>query len=261
MNARRIGAIVEREWFEVRRNKMILITMALLPLLLVAITLVVTVLLERTPVSEMKLRGFVAPPGLGGLTAKQAFIAVMADQWLLYLLLIPSALPVTIAAYSVIGEKALRTLEPLLATPITTAELLIGKTVAALTPAVLLGWLAYAIAVIGLYFVSGPSLLAQAVRPLWLLGMGVLSPLLALLATLLALLTSSRVNDVRAAQVIAALVVVPVVGGAAAMVSGKILLNLRLLLGAIAVLALLDAALLWATIRVFRRETILTRWK
>jgi len=49
-------------------------------------------------------------------------------------------IPVNIAAYSVVGEKTTRSLEPLLATPITTAELLIGKNMAAAIPAVLATW-------------------------------------------------------------------------------------------------------------------------
>ena len=38
------------------------------------------------------------------------------------------------AAHAVVGEKQARTLEPLLATPITTVELLVAKVLGALVP-------------------------------------------------------------------------------------------------------------------------------
>ena len=54
------------------------------------------------------------------------------------LVLVPVTSAMSVAAYSVVGEKQARTLEPLLATPITTFELLAGKVLGALLPAVAL---------------------------------------------------------------------------------------------------------------------------
>ena len=44
--------------------------------------------------------------------------------------------PVGIASYSLVGEKVQKSLEPLLATPTTDEEILVGKSIAAFLPAI-----------------------------------------------------------------------------------------------------------------------------
>src|SRR5207247_10239886 len=56
------------------------------------------------------------------------------QQFLMLFLIIPITGAMALAAHSVVGEKQARTLEPLLATPITTFELLVGKVLGALLP-------------------------------------------------------------------------------------------------------------------------------
>ena len=64
--------------------------------------------------------------------AVQAFIF---QQFLVLLVLSPVAASMSSAAFSIIGEKQARTLEPLLATPISTTELLGAKILGAFVPA------------------------------------------------------------------------------------------------------------------------------
>jgi hypothetical protein len=60
------------------------------------------------------------------------------QQFLILLVLTPVAGAMSVAAYAVVGEKQARTLEPLLATPITTFELLAAKVLGALIPGIVL---------------------------------------------------------------------------------------------------------------------------
>ena len=53
----------------------------------------------------------------------------------------------------------------------------------------------------------------------------------------------------------------PLIGGGMSVLVGQTLLGTRFLLGAVAALVPLDVALLVLTIRLFRRESILTRWR
>jgi ABC-2 type transport system permease protein len=46
-------------------------------------------------------------------------------------------LPTAIASYSLVGEKVEKSLEPLLATPTTDGAILLGKNIAAFTPAII----------------------------------------------------------------------------------------------------------------------------
>jgi ABC-2 type transport system permease protein len=265
MNRQRIWAIVEKEWLDMRKNKMIVIMMALIPLLLVGMILGTTYFMQLAPEDELNLntgsQSFSLPPELAALGEKEGFIVLMNDQYMFYLLLIPMALPVYVAAYSIIGEKETRSLEPLLATPITTAELLVGKIIAAVSPAVILAWLSFAAVACGMYFIASRIVFTQLVRPVWTLGMLLLSPLFALLSTSSGVIASSRINDPRAAQQVTAIFIVPLIGLSIAVLAGKIFLNVTVLLWATAVVALINLGVLWVAVRLFQRETILTRWK
>ena len=59
----------------------------------------------------------------------------------------------------------------------------------------------------------------------------------------------------------AAVFIVPVIGISIAVLAGKIFLNVQVLLWAIAVVALVNLGVLWVAVKLFQRETILTRWK
>ena len=56
------------------------------------------------------------------------------NAFLFFFMIYTGALPATIASYSMVGEKVERSLEPLLATPATDGEILLGKALAALIP-------------------------------------------------------------------------------------------------------------------------------
>ncbi len=264
MNEQRIWAIVEKEWLDMRKNKMIIATMALLPILLVALILGTTYFMQRTPEEELNLdtgKSFSLPPELAALGVKDGFIVLMNDQYMFYLLLIPMALPVYVAAYSIIGEKETRSLEPLLATPVSTAELLVAKTITAVAPAVILAWLSFALTAIGMYFIASRVVFAQLVRPVWTLGMLLLSPLFALLSTSSGVIASSRINDPRSAQQVTVIFILPLIGASIAVLAGKIFMNVQVMLWAAAVVALINLGVLWVAVKLFQRETILTRWK
>src|SRR5919201_2057389 len=94
---------------------------------------------------------------LAGLDDRQTLEVLLLGQFLILLLLAPISAPLTIASYSIVGEKQLRTLEPLLASPIRTWELLLAKAVAATVPGVVGGWLGYAILAVGARPALGPA--------------------------------------------------------------------------------------------------------
>lgn len=261
MSSTRVRAVLAKELAEIRRNKLIVISMAILPLIMVGMTLVTAYLLLEQPAAEAVKSGFRPPPALLHLERREALLVLLNDQYMFYLLMMPMILPVTIAAYSIIGEKETRSLEPLLATPITTGELLVAKAVAAAGPAAVLGWLSYVVTIIGMAFIAPAPVVAALVRPVWSVGMLLLSPLLALFATQIGLLVSARTKDVRAAQSVAALTVLPLVGGAIAIVAGNVYLELPFLVLAVGGALVANAFMLWLTARLFQREQILTRWK
>src|SRR5205807_1863825 len=88
---------------------------------------------------------YAAAPAVAGLDPKEAVQGFIATYFLILFMLIPTVVPLTMAIYSVIGEKASRTLEPLLATPVGVGDLLFAKSLASTVPSVIVTWTAYGI--------------------------------------------------------------------------------------------------------------------
>lgn len=259
----RILAVVRREWAELGRNRVVLVSVIVPPLLFVAFPLaglyggVVPYLAENTPQLEGLRR---AIPELGGLDDRQAIEILLLGQSLGLLLLAPVSAALTIASYSIVGEKQQRTLEPLLASPIRSSELLLAKTLAAALPSIGAGWLAYSILVVA----AAPGLtrtaLSYLLGPTGLLLIVVLAPLVALLGVGLAVLASARADDPRAAQQLGVLIVLPLLGLLFAQATGLIYLGPGVVLAASLAAALVNVGLLAVAARLFEREAILTRW-
>lgn len=258
----RIGAVVQKEWMEFRQSKSILWAMSVLPVVLVlGIIGLNASLAQPAGSSPVDLGEMDVPAALSDLSPLAVFLVQLNDQLLVTLLTIAVALPAYIAASSIIGEKETKTLEPLLATPTSTLELLLGKALGAISPAVITTWLAYSLILIGLSLVSSPTVVAYAYRPAWLAAMLLLCPLMALLSVLCGLCISSRVNDPRVAQQIMAFLLLPLIILGTGTVSGWLYISLPLVLLAVLMMVIIDSGLLWLTVWLFRREVILTRWK
>ena len=260
MNRAKVRAIVEKEVADARKNRMIIISMALVPILLVALTLGTAVYMLNSADGMDEDDASIIPPQLGDIEPLHAVLMMLNDQYLFYFLIIPMMMPVYIAAYSIVGEKETRSLEPLLATPITVWELLVGKSIAAVVPPVILTWLSFIVLLIGGYFVMPEPVFEALVRPVWIVGTALLSPLLALLSVFSGVIVSSRLNDPRAAQQVTGIFVVPIVALSMVVLAGKIFLDVWVVVLAAAVTLVLDSVVLFFAIKLFQRETILTRW-
>jgi ABC-2 type transport system permease protein len=168
----------------------------------------------------------------------------------------------SLASQSIVGEKQTKSLEPLLATPIRTSELLLGKGLTAMLPALVATWVAFLLFIVaGRFLIESERVFFALLQPKWLVAMLVLAPLLSLLSVSIAVALSSRVNDARTVQQIGGFVVLPIVLLGVAQTVGLVLLNATtFVIGALA-LAVIDVLLLRLGVRLFQREKILTQWK
>jgi ABC-2 type transport system permease protein len=258
----KVKTIVGKEWAEVFKNRLVLFTVAFLPLILVALPLVSLYFIGDLGSEELDQ----APDEFFGelcigMSEADCGTVFLLNLYTLLLMILPVAIPVSIAAYSVVGEKTARSLEPLLATPITTLELLLGKALAAVTPAVTATWLGYAIYVVGVRLLVNDVVFSYMLQPLWFIAIGVVSPLLALMAVSFGLMVSSRVSDPRVAEQVSAVVILPLVLFIVGQSVGLILIDQRTIILMAIVVALIDIILIYFTVKLFQRETILTRWK
>ena len=171
-------------------------------------------------------------------------------------------LPTIIASYSFIGEKLEKSLEPLLATPTTDGELLFGKSLGAFIPcigATYVGALIFVVVLDGWSMVNLGTLLLPTVY--WALVTGFVIPLACVLSVEANIIISSRVNDIRAAQQVGGIIILPLLLLIVLPSMIQILPMVTMALILSGGLAVADIGLFYLSKAVFKREEILTKWK
>lgn len=261
---KKIQTIIRKEWAEVFKNRLVLFSVIFLPLMMTALPLIMLWLTRSTGTEGLTTDmpeqfGQLCAPGLTGGECFQVFLV---GQFMLLFLLLPLIIPINIAAYSIVGEKTTHSLEPLLATPITTAELLTGKNLAAVIPAVIATWVGFSIFAIGAFIISTSKQLVLALLdPMWILAIVLVGPLMAVLSVNFSIMISSRVNDPRAAEQISTVIILPLLVVFFGRITGIFMIDRQFILWMSLALLVGDALMVYLAVRLFQRETILTRWK
>jgi ABC-type Na+ efflux pump permease subunit len=227
------------------RKRTVLYTVVLLPLMLsILFPLVIEFSGRRT----------------GGIPA--SYLPTLLDSFAWFFVIIPAIIPGPIASYSIVGEKIEKSLEPLLVTPTTDGEILLGKSIAAFLPAIIATYASATIFMAGIDAVTQGKL-GYLYFPNW--EMAVILLLLAPLATMLSIelnvISSSKVSDVRTAGQLGSLMFVPFIGIYLAGEIGIITLDTNTLLIIAAVVAVLVLILFRISTATFQRDQILTKWK
>jgi uncharacterized membrane protein SpoIIM required for sporulation len=182
----------------------------------------------------------------------------VGEQAIPFLLLVVGFFPISfslvIALETFVGEKERKSLEPLLATPLTNTQLYLGKSLAAVIPPVGASFMGIII-----YFIS--LVLSIQYRPPFVLGLQVLllTTAEALVMVSGAVIISSQTTSVRAANLLASFIILPM----AFVVQGEALImfwaRYDVLWYVLAALVVLDVMLVRMGIRVFNREELLAR--
>jgi ABC-2 type transport system permease protein len=270
VNRRRVAAVVGKEWAEAVRNRTIVWTYAVVALVLLAMPLVLAFVLidgvaadlRSDPASEEVLRLLEGRrPALAALADRERMQVLLLRQMVPLYLILPVLGAMSIATFSVVGEKTSRSLEPLLVTPLTAGELLFSKTLAAAVPAVAGAWLtfgAFVAATLGLGGTRVAAMVADGAAWLTILLIG---PLIALLGIGAGVLVSARAKDPRSAQQIGSLVLLPLIVLVAAPTKAAFLLSPLWVLAGAALLAVLVTLLFRWGVRLFDRERIFTHWR
>ena len=263
MRAAIVWTVIAREWQELVRNRLLLSSVLVPPVILAVLPIILVKVAANAPnIPASAVAQIIAGhPQWAGLAPSEVAMAFALQQFLVTFLLLPGYIPLAIASYSIVGEKQTRSLEAVLATPIRTTELLGGKAIAAIVPAVLAAWVSY-LAVLGLSAVLlGSRLTAVLSEPAWLGAVFALGPAVGLVSVMAGLLVSSRVNDPRVAQQIGAVILLPLVAIVVVQTAGNFLLDLTSYLVAALITTVVAMIGLRVGVIVFGRETILTRWK
>lgn len=212
MRAHIVTTVLRREWSETVRNRLLMSTILIPPMVLAIGPLALAGVVGERALPDALVTQVVAQrPDWANFTASELAGAFAVQQFLVFFLLMPAYIPLSIATFSIIGEKQARTLEPVLATPIRTAELLAGKSIAALVPGVLAGWVTYVVFVSLASIVYGPALFGVVTDASWLVGVFILGPTVGLSSVVAGVIVSSRVNDPRVAQQVGGIIIVPII--------------------------------------------------
>ncbi|MBA7664753.1 hypothetical protein ES703_72816 [subsurface metagenome] len=269
MTRRRIANILKKEWQVMSRdiNSALLVTLA--PLLIVGQAILFIWLIDRfggeamvaNPIFQTaleKLREVL--PLAAGLAVGEQFQVLLLSQFNLYLLLIPTMIAISFATFSIVDEKLSGSLEALLATPVKTWELLLGKALSGAVPALVITWVCAGVFILGVVGLGWGQLVSMVLTSSWFIFLFLVTPAVALLSFMLGVIGSSRARDARSAQNMALVIILPVLVLIGVQVTGLVwftpLLTLILALGITA----LDIITLKIAVGLFQRESIVVKW-
>ena len=232
----RVGAICLKELRDYGRNRVVIGTMAMVPVLFIILPMI-------------QLFAFKA-------TGKN--LSVHIGLSLLYMLVIPVMVPSVVSAYSVVGEREQGTLEPVLITPIHREEFLIGKALAAFVPTLVIAYAVFGIFLGAAALFADPAIVSAIYAGTHVLVQLVFTPLLAGWAIWVGIAVSVRSTDVRAAQQLSVLGSIPPLAILALMSLNVITLSTTLALGLAGALLAVDL-LAWRVVAaMFDRERLIT---
>jgi uncharacterized membrane protein SpoIIM required for sporulation/ABC-type transport system involved in multi-copper enzyme maturation permease subunit len=183
---------------------------------------------------------------------------IIGERLIPFLLMVVGFFPISfslvIALETFVGEKERNSLEPLLATPLTDAQLYFSKTLAAMIPPLLAAYLGITVYLVGLYFIKGwvppPTLLALIILLTTAKGVVMVSG---------AVVISSQTTSVRASNLLASFIIIP----AALLVQVEAMImfyaNYSVLWWIALLLVAVDIVLVRMGIHIFNREELLGR--
>src|SRR5215471_6064392 len=200
----RIRAMLRKELLDLLRNRA-----ALLPVVIATVVSLLIPFFVIVMLPAMTGRSLAGDPALelasrsGQTTEVPAQIRVpvfLFQQFLILFMLTPITGAMSLAAHAVVGEKQNRTLEPLLATPLTTIELLVAKVVGALLPTFAISAAGLIVYILGIVLWDPRTAIAAILTGRTLVLVLLVGPAAALVSLQSAIVISSRVNDPRTAQ-------------------------------------------------------------
>jgi ABC-type transport system involved in multi-copper enzyme maturation permease subunit len=235
VSRRRVKGIVRKELAEYRRNRSIVSSMAVLPL----------IFLIQPLIAVVRLNGVVS--------------GRLADEHVLvFMLAIPALVPVILAAYAVAGERQQGTLEPMLTTPIRREEFLLGKALAALIPSLVVAYGVYMLYLALVVVLAQPGVASAVIQVPDLVAQLLFTPLIAIWSIWVGIGMSTRSSDARVAQQLGMLASVPPAFLIVLIAIDVIPVSFALAAGAAVLLLVLDVAGWRLVSRLFDRERLIT---
>jgi len=273
MNWRSIWAITRKDLMEVRQNKAAWIPAIVMPVIFaIVFPLIFSVLPQVMPAQDLErqlgdmdvlLKNLPAAAQIifKGLKIEQMFTIYMTAFLLAPLFLImPLMFSSVVGADSFVGERERKTMEALLYSPATDAELFLGKVLAAVIPAIGLSWLTYLIYII-VVNAGSFNLFGRIWFPLptWWPMMFWLTPAFALLGVSATVMISARVKTFMEAYQLTGSLVIIVLALVVGQATGVLYLGVGKVLLIGTLLWIVDGILIYWNLRVFKRSSLIAK--
>jgi ABC-type Na+ efflux pump permease subunit len=238
VSTERIRAVVRKELRDLRRNRFLVGTMAVLPLIFLVSPLITMLQIPASTSAD------VVDHAVGGTS--------------LLLFVVPAVIPPIMAAYSVIGERDQGTLEPFLTTPIRREEIVIAKALAIFLPSVTVAYAVYFAYALTIRFGAAHVVSAAVWHTPQVVAQLIFTPLIATWAIWVGIAMSVRARDVRVAQQLATLASLPAIG-ITALISFRVVTPSVGLAIALAIVLLVIDIRAWRFVsKLFDRERLIT---
>ena len=238
MSRTRIAAVIGKELREYRRNRLLVGSMIVYPVLFTALP--IATFFARQP------------------STASAALSNHIGLSLLYMLLIPMVVPATISGYAIVGEREAGTLEPFLTTPVRPEEILLGKAAAIAMPALAIAYSVYGLFLAAVELFAHPFVASAVFHSHQVLAQPIFIPLLTAWSIWVGIAISTRASDVRVAQQFAVLGSLPPVAVTSLMGFGIIKPTLTLAVILAGTLLAVDLAGWRLVATLFNRERLIT---
>ena len=272
MRIQKAVLIFRKDWLEVRRNWQVMLPIVLIPLMFsVLLPTMIIALPSLSTVSgsssgDMQtmidnLPGNVRSEVLG-MTDQQVLVYIMSVYFFApFFLIIPLTTSSVIASDSIAGEKERKTIEALLATPISDAELFLGKVLVSFIPTMIVSVSSFVVYSVIVDVASFSLFHGRVLLPnlSWLMLIFGLSPTLALASIGLAVIVSTKVKGFKEAQQINGLLLIPILALLFGQISGAIIIGPQMILAMTGILVFADVIVFRLGTNRFNREEILSR--
>lgn len=268
---RNIWALARKDWIEVRRNKTAWVPMMIIPAVFVILFPVLILFVSRMPqaaqdlYSDPDLVAFLSnmPPAmlahLEGLDFAGAGVVLFLGYFYApFFLIMPIMFASVIAADSFAGEIERKTLEALLYTPLSDAELFLGKVTAAGLPALAVTWASFLLYTVVVNLVGLPVVgRVWFPLPAWYPLVFWITPAVAALGIGATVLISIKAKTFMGAYQSGSALVLIVLALMAGQISGVLYLSVSVGLVVGLVFWIAAGVLMTLAIRAFNRRTIL----
>lgn len=272
MRIKKAMLVFRKDWREISRNWQVILPIIVVPLLIsVFLPVILTVIasLANTPGTSLNgLEDMIQnlpkhiQDELAGMTNTQVMVYVMELYFFApFFLIIPLMASSVIASDSFAGEKERKTIEALLATPLSDSELFFGKMLVSFVPSMIVTFISFSIYSITVDLFSFTIFNGRLLLPNldWILLIFGLAPTLALASIGLTVMISAKVKGFREAQQISAILLIPILAMVFAQITGAIIFGALMVSALLGIFAIVDVIVFKLAIKIFKREEILSK--